>query len=77
MLKHNETRILKLVALSDSKTIYPPCGRCRELIRKINISNTDTQVLLDEFGTTKTLGELLPHMWLTNRTDYLEKKETK
>jgi len=69
MIKHNETRILKLVALSDSGVVYPPCGRCRELVRKINHENADTQILLDKKGVKATLRELLPHMWVTGRVD--------
>src|SRR5574344_571658 len=61
MIKNGETRILKLVS-SKKGQIYPPCGRCRELIRMINNDNMATQVLLEDKKIV-TIEELLPYPW--------------
>jgi cytidine deaminase len=60
MLKHNETRILKIVSASDEKGIRPPCGRCRELIRLIDSENFETLVMIEENHVVK-LADLLPY----------------
>jgi cytidine deaminase len=58
MLKHRETAIDMIVAVSGD-TILPPCGRCRELMFQIDHKNVDTKVIL-EANEMVTLGELLP-----------------
>ena len=61
MLKNDESRILKIVA-TDKNGAVPPCGRCRELIKQINIENLNTQIMISE-SEIYTLSELLPHIW--------------
>lgn len=61
MIKNGETRILKLVS-SKKGQIYPPCGRCRELIRMVNNDNMNTQILLED-NKIVTIEELLPYPW--------------
>ena len=61
MLKHGETKIVKIVSSRKGK-IYPPCGRCRELIRMLNDDNLNTKVLLDD-NSIVTIRELLPYPW--------------
>jgi len=61
MLKHRETRIDMIVAVS-SDSIRPPCGRCRELLFQINNDNIQTKVYLSD-ETYVTLDELLPNRW--------------
>ena len=58
MLKHRETKILKIVAVSKEK-ILPPCGRCRELILLTDLSNRNTEIIITERQTIK-LSNLLP-----------------
>lgn len=58
MLKNRESRISKIVAVSEDG-IIPPCGRCRELINQVNSKNVDTDVCLG-INTYKKLNELLP-----------------
>ena len=58
MLKHRETKILKIVAVNENK-ILPPCGRCRELILLTDLSNRNTEIIITEMQTIK-LSELLP-----------------
>jgi cytidine deaminase len=62
MLKHRETEVESIVAVSDSR-ILPPCGRCRELLIQINAKNKSTKVILGE-NEYALLGEMLPHYWL-------------
>jgi len=59
MLKHRETRIKMIVAVSDGK-VLPPCGRCRELMFQIDHGNVDAKVVVSA-NKTVTLNELFPH----------------
>jgi cytidine deaminase len=61
MLKHRETEVEKIVAISDSR-ILPPCGRCRELLIQLNAKNKNTLVILAA-DKCLTLEELLPYYW--------------
>ena len=61
MIKHGETKIVKIVSAKKGQ-IYPPCGRCRELIRMLDEENLKTKVLLED-GKVITIGELLPYPW--------------
>jgi cytidine deaminase len=59
MLKHRETKIAMIVAVSKDKAL-PPCGRCRELMFQIDHENVGTKVVLPD-NEIVTLNELLPH----------------
>ena len=58
MLKARESEIDTIVAICGSEIVLP-CGRCRELIRQINVANTRTRVIIAP-GRVATLSELLP-----------------
>lgn len=62
MLKHRETEIEKIVAVTDDGKIIPPCGRCRELLVQVNRSNLKTKVILSKEEEV-FLSDLLPHTW--------------
>lgn len=62
MLTNGETRIMRLVSISEHGVIYPPCGRCRELISQIDENNVDTLIMIGD-NEVKTLAELLPNDW--------------
>ena len=64
MLKNNESKIKKIVAYSAKGKIYAPCGRCRELIRMVDNSNLETEVMVNENKVYK-LKDLLPEMYIT------------
>lgn len=64
MLKHNESEIEKIVAYSAKGKIYAPCGRCRELIRMVNLKNLDSKVMVSE-NKICLLKDLLPEMYIT------------
>lgn len=61
MIKNGETKIKKIVAAKEGK-IYPPCGRCRELIRMLDEENLKTKVLLED-DKVVTIEQLLPYPW--------------
>jgi cytidine deaminase len=42
--------------------VYPPCGRCREFIYRINYDNLDTEILVDDNKVVK-LSEILPYRY--------------
>jgi cytidine deaminase len=63
MLKHRESRVDMIVAVTDKKEIIPPCGRCRELLAQVNKGNMETKVVISRKKTV-TLRELLPHYWM-------------
>ena len=62
MLKHRETEVESIVAISDSR-VLPPCGRCRELLIQIDTKNRSTIVILADDRRLR-LQELLPQYWI-------------
>jgi cytidine deaminase len=63
MLKHRETHIVAVVAVSDDGTPIGPCGRCREMIAQVDARNLDCRVILGDDRAAR-LGDLLPEHWL-------------
>jgi cytidine deaminase len=61
MLKHRETEIEMIVAVTADK-ILPPCGRCREIMYQVNGKNLRTKVIVSE-KKAMALEELLPLRW--------------
>lgn len=61
MITAGESRIEKIVAVSDEAGIVAPCGRCREFMYQINHGNLETEILLR--NGVVTLEKLLPHIW--------------
>ncbi|MBX4201001.1 cytidine deaminase [Candidatus Parcubacteria bacterium] len=61
MLNEGESKIKKIVAISNDGKYMPPCGRCRELMFEINRENLNTQIILTD--KTVLLKELLPERW--------------
>ena len=64
MLKHRETHIIELVALTH-KGPMAPCGRCREMMVQVDRRNLDCRILIGK-DRYVTLQELLPEHWLFN-----------
>lgn len=62
MLKHHETQVKAIVSIKNSGEIFPPCGRCRELLYQIDRKNMDALVIIDT-DTIIPLRDLLPHPW--------------
>ncbi len=61
MITAGENRIVKIVAVSESDGIVPPCGRCREFINQIHEENKFCEVMLKD--RVMTIDELLPFRW--------------
>jgi cytidine deaminase len=62
MVTSGETRVQKLVAISEDGKLLPPCGRCRELLYQIDRGNLETEISLEP-GRPTRLAELLPRRW--------------
>jgi len=62
MITNGESRIQKIVAVSVGGKIYPPCGRCREFMYRINYDNLDTEIMVDDDKIVK-LSEILPYRY--------------
>ena len=68
MVTAGEHRIAKIVAVwrderDGSLYALPPCGSCRELMRQVDASNLDAEIVLGRRDSA-TLKELLPgHEW--------------
>jgi cytidine deaminase len=61
MLKHRETQIAMIVAVSPN-AIRPPCGRCRELLFQVDHRNLSTKIYISDEEYV-TLDALLPNRW--------------
>lgn len=61
MITAGESKIDKIVAVSDGVGVVAPCGRCREFIYQINNENLNTKVMLN--SKIVELRELLPFIW--------------
>jgi len=61
MLKNNETKIKKIITVSNDSKLMPPCGRCRELMFQINRKNLNTEIILKD--KIIKLKNLLPERW--------------
>lgn len=67
MLKHGETEIKLCVAVSKRGKIFPPCGRCRELLYQIDKRNLTARIVISK-NEVVTLSELLPLRWQDIKT---------
>lgn len=62
MVTNGEYKIKRIVAVLEDGTVLPPCGRCREFMYQIDVSNLDTDIVISKDKTVK-LRELLPYPW--------------
>jgi len=65
MLKHRETQIVAIVAVTADR-ILPPCGRCRETLAQVDARNLACRVILGP-DRDVPLSDLLPDHWLDPR----------
>jgi cytidine deaminase len=65
MLKHRETEIAQIVAVTDDR-VLPPCGVCREFMMQVSPANAGAHVIL---GDTESipLKDLIPRYWMEQR----------
>lgn len=66
MIEARETRVEAIVAVWDDGHVFPPCGRCRELLLQIDAANVDTLVMVTASDVRK-LGDLVPFRWQDHR----------
>lgn len=69
MLSNGERKIDTIVAVSENN-IYPPCGKCREMMFQAHKDNLNTFVIISKSKKVK-LRELLPLRWEEVEGDYL------
>ncbi|SEW51484.1 cytidine deaminase family protein [Chitinophaga arvensicola] len=62
MITAGESRILKVVAVTEGNMVVSPCGRCREFICQVHDDNDQCEVMLAD-DTIMTVRELIPHRW--------------
>lgn len=62
MLKHGESKIKRVVAVTANGQAVPPCGRCRELMSQLAQENESAMVEVEN-EVFVTLGSLLPYDW--------------
>lgn len=62
MLTDNQSEINMIVAINNDGKIYPPCGRCREMMYQVNKLNLDAKIILSDTKTV-SLRFLLPMPW--------------
>lgn len=64
MVTAREYKIAKIVAVWKDEegrlSVLPPCGRCREFMRQIDVDNLDAEVILGRDSIVKLRG-LLPY----------------
>jgi len=60
MLKARESAVATIVAVTGTKQIIAPCGRCRELIWQLDRSNRTSRVIMSN-GVAIPLSDLLPY----------------
>lgn len=64
MLTHGESRIDKVVAVTQDGSVGAPCGVCREFMMQLDKDHGSIQILMDYASRrTVTLGELMPEWW--------------
>ena len=62
MIKDGETKIIKIVAVSDNG-VLSPCGRCREMMVQVNQWNFNADIIISVNECMK-LRQLLPNHWM-------------
>jgi cytidine deaminase len=60
MLKDHQTEIAYVVAVHHDGRVFPPCGRCREMMWQLDTRNGNAQVILSR-ALAEPLSALLPH----------------
>ena len=59
MLKHRESEIAFVVAVTHEAEVLPPCGRCREMMWQLSEKNGEAMVLLSA-SEARPLHNLMP-----------------
>lgn len=62
MISNGEKEIKTIVAISCNGNIYPPCGKCREMLHQISKNSENTEVIISKDQKVK-LKDLLPYAY--------------
>ena len=62
MITNGEFEVKMVVAVDKKGNVLPPCGACREFMMQLRHSQ-ETEVLIDNKGTTVRLTELMPYSY--------------
>ena len=62
MIKDGETVIKRALVIDKFNHVFPPCGKCRELISALNSENKYAEFYVSPTSLV-TLRELLPYDW--------------
>lgn len=62
MITAGESRIIKVVAVTEGSMVVSPCGRCREFICQVNDENNQCEVLLAD-NKVVNMTDLIPYRW--------------
>ena len=64
MITNGESKIVKLVCVTNDGKVGSPCGACREYLMQLDKDSSKMEILLDcETKSTITLEELIPDWW--------------
>ena len=69
MIKNHETKINQLLTVDKFGNIFPPCGKCLELITALNEQNRQCMVYLDDQRSV-SVAELYPFDWKKIKDDF-------
>jgi cytidine deaminase len=61
MLKDRKAVIHAIVSVDSDGCVMTPCGRCRQLMLFLHRDNQNTDIYLDETGTSEKLSKLMPY----------------
>lgn len=62
MVSQSKDTYVKVIVAFGGRGIYPPCGRCRELLNLLDERNIETDVIVADDKKVK-LKDLLPYPW--------------
>ncbi len=62
MTATRKSKIKAIVAVNHNGKIIPPCGRCRELMYQIDLTNLKSEIIISETEVL-LLEDLLNHRW--------------
>lgn len=73
MINNGESLIKSILVLDKFDNLFPPCGKCLELMTQINMLNKDAEVYLSEKEIVK-ISSLMPYDWKVIKDNFLNKR---
>lgn len=62
MITAGESRIVKVIAVTEGEIVVSPCGRCREFICQVHDDNNQCEVMLADNKMVR-MSDLIPFRW--------------